>query len=165
MIKAKLDEAVLQQGLRYLAHNPEKNLPNLLRWAERGAREEQHREYVRHRRRLMEDDDNNWRRLIVRLLRETAPSVRMRLATNFFINAGMLAPENRRRAEKEHGVRIPWAILIDPTGRCNLKCRGCWAGAYDHSEDMGLETVDRVITEAEDLAFTSSSCPAASLRW
>lgn len=48
MIKAKLDEAVLQQGLRYLAHNPEKNLPNLLRWAERVAREEQHREYVRH---------------------------------------------------------------------------------------------------------------------
>ncbi len=153
MIKAKLDEAVLQQGLRYLAHNPEKNLPNLLRWAERVAREEQHREYVRHWRRLMEDDDNNWRRLIVRLLRETAPSVRMRLATNFFINAGMLAPENRRRAEKEHGVRIPWAILIDPTGRCNLKCRGCWAGAYDHSEDMGLETVDRVITEAEDLGI------------
>lgn len=153
MIKAMLDEALLQQGLRYLAHNPEKNLPNLLKWGERVAREPQHKEYARNWRRLMEDENNNWRRLIVRLLKETAPNVRRRLAVNFFIHAGVLAPENRRRAEEQYGVRIPWAILIDPTGRCNLRCRGCWAGAYDHSQDMGLETVDRVITEAEELGI------------
>lgn len=153
MIKAKLDETLVKQGLRYLAHNPEKNLPNLLRWGERIAREEMHKEYVRTWRRLMEDEDNNWRRLAVRLLKETAPNVRSRLGVNFFVNAGILAPANRRRAEEAYGVRIPWAILIDPTGRCNLNCKGCWAGAYDHSQDMGIETVDRVITEAEELGI------------
>ena len=46
---------------------------------------------------------------------------------------------------------MPWAILIDPTGRCNLRCKGCWAAEYDRSQDMDYETLDRVMTEAEDI--------------
>lgn len=153
MIKAKLDEAILRQGLRYLAHDPEKNLPNLLRWGERIARTEQHKAYVRNWQRMFEDENNNWRRLVVRVLKETAPNVRTRMAVNLFIHAGVLSPINRKRAEETYGIHVPWAMLIDPTGRCNLRCKGCWAGAYDRSQDMGFETVDRVIAEAEELGI------------
>lgn len=151
--KAVLGEAVLRQGLNYLATDPEKNLVRLLQWGESVAREETHKAYARNWARMMSDENNNWRKLIIRLLRGTSPNVRNKIAVNFFVNAGILAPANRARAEKKYGVHVPWAMLIDPTGRCNLNCKGCWAAEYDRTQDMNFATLDRVIGEAEDLGI------------
>ncbi|MGB9868295.1 MAG: radical SAM protein [Bacillota bacterium] len=151
--KAMLGEAVLKQGLRYLADNPETNLIKLLKWGETIAREEVHKQYIQRWLELFEDENNNWRRFIVRVLKQAHPNVINKLGVNFFINAGVLAPAARERAEKKHGVHIPWAMLIDPTGRCNLACKGCWAAEYDRTLDMDYSTLDRVITEAEELGI------------
>lgn len=151
--KAMLGEAVLKQGLKYLANNPEENLVNLLKWGETIAREEAHKQYIRSWMQMFEDENNNWRKLIVRVLRQAHPNVINKLGVNFFINAGVLAPAARKRAEKKFGVHVPWAILIDPTGRCNLRCKGCWAAEYDRTLDMDYSTLDRVITEAEELGI------------
>ena len=67
---------------------------------------------------------------------------------------------------KELGHSVPWAILIDPTERCNLNCTGCWAGDYQRSEELDFETLDRVMTEAEELGifFTIMSGGEPTLR-
>lgn len=150
--KAMLGEAVLKQGLKYLASSPEKNIMKLLDWGETIARDPVHKQYVRTWKTLFSDENNNWRRLAVRLLKECPPSVRDKIAVNYFINAGVLAPALREKAEKKYSIHVPWAMLIDPTGRCNLRCKGCWAAEYNR-EDMDLETLDRVISEAEDLGI------------
>ena len=130
--KAMLGEAVVKQMLRYLANEPEKNLVKIIKWGETLAREPLHKEYARAWAKAMEDEDNNWRRLAVRVLDQVSPTVRDKTGINFFVHAGILAPTYRRRTEKKYGVHIPWAMLIDPTGRCNLRCKGCWAAEYDH---------------------------------
>jgi len=151
--KAILGEAVLKQGLKYLASNPEKNLVNLVKWGETIAREEKHKRYARTWARCFADENNNWRKFAVRLLRQTPPKVRDKLAINYFINAGILNEAKRKQASEKYGIHVPWAVLIDPTGRCNLRCKGCWAAEYDRSQDMDYATLDRVMTEAEDLGI------------
>ncbi|HHW18939.1 MAG TPA: radical SAM protein [Firmicutes bacterium] len=151
--KAMLGEAVLKQGLRYLASNPEKNLVNLVKWGEAVAREESHKKYARTWAEMFSDEKNNWRNFAIRLIRQTSPKVREKLGVNFFVNAGILCPARQREAEKKYGIHVPWALLIDPTGKCNLRCKGCWAAEYDRTQDMDYATLDRVLTEAEDLGI------------
>ena len=151
--KAMLGEAVVKQMLRYLANEPEKNLVKIVQWGETLAREPLHKEYARAWIKAMEDEDNNWRKLAVRTLKQVSPTVRDKAGINFFVHAGILAPTYRRRAEEKYGVHIPWAMLIDPTGRCNLRCKGCWAAEYDRTKDMDYATLDRVIGEAEELGI------------
>ncbi|MGI6621252.1 MAG: radical SAM protein [Bacillota bacterium] len=154
LAKSMIGEAALKQGLRYLRHNPEKNLVNLARWGERLARVPEHKAYAKQWADMFADESNNWRRLAIKALSQLAPNVVEKLGINMFINAGLLSPVRRKQGEAKYGVHIPWAILIDPTGRCNLRCTGCWAAEYDRSLDMDYETLDRVMTEAEAMGIS-----------
>ncbi len=151
--KAAFGGAAVKQALRYLSDNPEENLINLMRLGERIAKEEHHKATARRWAELFGDENNNWRELAVRLVRDTPPKIREKLAVNFLVNAGLLCPARTREAEAKYGIHVPWAILIDPTGRCNLRCKGCWAAEYDRTKDMDFDTLDRVLTEAEELGI------------
>ena len=48
---------------------------------------------------------------------------------------------------------MPLALLIDPISTCNLHCKGCWAADYQKSDNLDLETLDRIITEAKDMGI------------
>lgn len=151
--KSALGETVINQALNYLARDPERNLVKLMSLGEFVAIDPQHKEYARKWREMFADEDNNWRKMIVKLIREVSPQVREKIMVNMFVNAGILSSPRRKQAEKEHGVHIPWTILIDPTGKCNLRCKGCWAGDYDPTKEMDFSTLDRILTEAEELGI------------
>ena len=51
------------------------------------------------------------------------------------------------------GVMVPRALLVDPTGDCNLHCTGCWAGGYGGKDSLSFETLDRIVREAEELGI------------
>ncbi len=57
------------------------------------------------------------------------------------------------RLANELGHNVPYTILIDPTSNCNLRCRGCWAGAYEKQHSLSFEEVDRIVSEAKDLGM------------
>jgi MoaA/NifB/PqqE/SkfB family radical SAM enzyme len=46
---------------------------------------------------------------------------------------------------------IPRDLLIDPTSRCNLKCKGCWAVDYKKNKDLSYEKLDEILTEAQKI--------------
>ena len=48
---------------------------------------------------------------------------------------------------------MPFTILIDPTSNCNLRCQGCWAGAYEKHHTLSFEEVDRIVSEAKELGI------------
>jgi hypothetical protein len=151
--RAALGEAVFRQGIRYLADDPERNLVNLAAWGATVARDPVHKRLAQDWVRMFSDEHSNWRDFAVKLIRRTLPEVRDKLWVNFFINATILSPSRRKEAEEKHGVHVPWTILIDPTGRCNLKCKGCWASEYDRSRELDYSRLDRLILEAEDLGI------------
>ena len=51
----------------------------------------------------------------------------------------------KRLAFKEkHGFASPPFMLISPTMRCNLNCRGCWASEYTREPELDQETGGQV---------------------
>ena len=42
-------------------------------------------------------------------------------------------------------------MLIDPTSACNLHCNGCWAAEYGNKLNLSFETLDSLISQAEEL--------------
>jgi MoaA/NifB/PqqE/SkfB family radical SAM enzyme len=73
--------------------------------------------------------------------------------TNFFINATFVGVPRQKEWAAKLGVAVPWAILMDPTEKCNLNCTGCWAGDYQRAQELDFATMDRVITEGEKLGI------------
>ncbi len=75
---------------------------------------------------------------------------RNKFVENFVIK-GLLENHTRRiEVEKEGGAPL-FTVLISPSMRCNLRCKGCYAQNYKKKDDLPFEVMDRVISEAKDL--------------
>jgi len=90
-------------------------------------------------------------RLAKKVLKEIYPNVRDKMVLNFMINYILMGPKNREDFQKKEGIPCPATIVISPTMRCNLRCTGCYAGDYSKKDDLPLEYVDKVITEAKGM--------------
>ncbi|MDO9557544.1 MAG: radical SAM protein [Coriobacteriia bacterium] len=55
------------------------------------------------------------------------------------------------RMKRRYDCAIPRDLLIDPTSRCNLRCKGCWAADYSKNSDISFEKLDEIITDAKSL--------------
>ncbi|MDN5348117.1 MAG: hypothetical protein PWP65_1681 [Clostridia bacterium] len=144
-------EKVLEEGLKFILRNPERKIPTLLNIAEKLARDPHHRESVAAIKRILNDKNSNWYKFAHNLLSHTHPNIRQRIAVNFFVNATFIGVPRQKENAKKLGVSVPWAILMDPTEKCNLNCIGCWAGDYQRAKELDFDTMDRICTEAEKL--------------
>jgi MoaA/NifB/PqqE/SkfB family radical SAM enzyme len=54
---------------------------------------------------------------------------------------------------KKEGFTVPTTILISPSMRCNLSCKGCYAANYKQDEDMSFETFDKIVKEGKKLGI------------
>jgi len=148
-----LGEKVLTRGLKYLANQPMENLDKTVEWVEKIPMAPHHKDYVKGVKTFLQNSDSNWYQLAERVLTETDPKVREKFAVNFFLNANFFGVPKQYKLAEELGYSIPFAILIDPTERCNLHCTGCWAGDYKKGDDLEYDLLDRVLTEAEQLGI------------
>lgn len=70
----------------------------------------------------------------------------------FFTNAHFVYQDMKKISmdfKEREGFTAPEVIVIDVTSRCNLRCKGCWAGEYEKkAEDLDMVLIDKVINEA-----------------
>ena len=61
-----------------------------------------------------------------------------------------------RRKWDEKGVQVPPYMILSVTGRCNLRCKGCYAHAQHRTEEkeMSSERLAGVIREAHELGIS-----------
>jgi len=90
-------------------------------------------------------------RLAKKVLTEIDPNIRDHLVSSFIIKYLLLGPRVRGEYTRKHGVPSPATIVISPTMRCNLRCRGCYAGDYSKKDDLPFEYIDKVVTEAKEM--------------
>jgi MoaA/NifB/PqqE/SkfB family radical SAM enzyme len=147
-----LGEAVVRQGLGYISKSPEKNVFRIIDWAEKIARDPYHKQMIGSVRNVLKEPGSPWPDYMVRAFTEIHPNIRDTIAVNFFVNGAFIGVPKQKEMAKKLGVSVPFAILMDPTSRCNLRCTGCWAGEY-RGDDLSLEVMDRVLTEAEELGI------------
>ncbi|HAG23099.1 MAG TPA: radical SAM protein, partial [Synergistaceae bacterium] len=88
-----------------------------------------------------------------RLFTDLNENCRKKAIINFMVNFIVLGRTIRDRKEKELGIHIPNFLVISPTMRCNLHCKGCYASAYSKEDDLSFEVLDRVINEAKELGM------------
>lgn len=153
LARTYLGEKVVSQGVKYLLSRDMDDIGKLISWAEKLPMPAHQREDLKAVSKFLEDKNSNWYKFGQRILAETDPKVKEKLGLNFFVNANFLGVPKQQKMAKELGYSVPWAILIDPTERCNLNCIGCWAGDYSRHEELDFDTLDRVFTECEELGI------------
>ncbi len=152
-IRRAFGSLFLKKGLGYLEKNPEENLPKIVDWLERFTIRPEHQGYLKMAREIIEDKDNNWYVLIQRAIKELNPNVLQKFLTSFTINSAFIGNDRAKKMKEKHGCNIPWAILMDPTAACNLKCTGCWAAEYDKADSLSNEELDQIIRQGKKLGI------------
>ena len=150
-IKESVQAFAVKQVLNYLDEDPDKSLPKILDWVESFAKAGRFEGMLEPFHAILEDPDNNWNRLIRSLWTDIDPAVRKVVFENFIINTALIGLPRQDKAREEHGCNIPWAVLMDLTSACNLKCTGCWAAEYGHKLNLEYEELDSVIRQGTEL--------------
>ncbi|WP_075280422.1 radical SAM protein [Thermophilibacter provencensis] len=96
------------------------------------------------------DGRSNWYELILKAFRLN-PEVRTRLLKALIVDANILAWPVQEKAREKYRCNIPWAILLDPTSACNLRCTGCWAAEYGHALNLSYEDICSIIDQGREL--------------
>ncbi len=150
-LKDNTETFLVKKAIEFLDKDPETNFPKLLDWFDKadikGTLVKQ-RTAIRS---IMDDKDNNWYKLIMSLWKDIDPGVRNRLFENFIINGSLIGYQKQKANKEKYNCNIPWAILMDPTSACNLKCTGCWAAEYGNHMNLTYEEMSDVVRQGKEL--------------
>ena len=132
--------AAVRPALRLLREPPEESIPKLIDWAKKFDREGVLTSQIGGVEAVL--DDPNWAGYIKSLWTDIDEGVRMKVFENFVVNSALIGMPRQQRVKDEHGCSVPWAILMDPTSACNLRCTGCWAAEYGGRLKLSYEGLD-----------------------
>ncbi len=151
-IKSAGANVAFSAAFKYLEKDPVKNLPKLLKWADGFTKGNQWNNSVKNFQNWW--DQQTWQGVLMkRVLTDVNVNYLKRFILNFFLNSGVKGMPIAQAKGKEMGVQIPWAILMDPTSACNLKCIGCWAAEYGKHYNLTYEKMDEIITQGKELGI------------
>ena len=149
-VKNRILAAGLNQAYKYMEKDPEANMGKLMELVDRFAGDMMapQRDAIR---KAVQDPDSNWHRLIASLWTDVDSEVFKTLFNNLILNVSFIGWEQQEKCREQYRCNIPWAILMDPTSACNLRCTGCWAAEYGHQLNMTLEELDSIIRQGKKL--------------
>jgi MoaA/NifB/PqqE/SkfB family radical SAM enzyme len=149
-LKESVMSFAVKEAVKYARKDFNKNAPKILAMLEKADVKKVNRTTYAGLHKVLDDPENNWMRFAKSLICDTNEEV-----LNKFIPAAMNVAINsyqiRMESIEKYGCNVPWAILMDPTAACNLKCTGCWAAEYGHSSSLSYDDLARIIKEAKAL--------------
>ena len=149
-IKEKALNVALKEAILYVRKDYDTNLFKLIEWGKKMVKEDLYLRMLNKLGDRFSDKDNKWADYVKNIIMNVDPDIIVKLVPPF-VNAVIKSYDRRLAAMKEHGCNIPWAILIDVTTACNLKCTGCWAAEYGNHLQMTYDDLNKVITESKEL--------------
>ena len=150
-ISYKVKELGINAAVRYLEKDPDKNFPKLMDWVDRfagGTFEPQRKAF---RKFLIDEPDSNWAQLTKRVFTDLDRDILITAFRNFFLNSSLIGGKKQQETREKYGCNVPFAILLDPTSACNLKCTGCWAAEYGHTLNLTYDEIDSIITQGKEI--------------
>jgi len=134
----------------YLDKDPAANIPKVLDWLVEHDSGKGVTKQVAAVREAISEPDSNWSKLIRSLWTDIDAGQRKALFENLVVNGSMIGTPIQTRLSEKYNCNIPWAILMDPTSACNLKCTGCWAAQYGNKMNLSLEELDGIINQGKE---------------
>ena len=142
----------MKQVYSYLDKDPEANLPNLLDMLEKYDKNGQAvTTQVEGIRAALSDPNNNWSKLAKSLWTDIDDEQRKKLVETVVINGTLIGTPATMKMQDKYQCNVPWAILMDPTSACNLRCTGCWAAEYGNKLNLSYEQLDSIICQGKEL--------------
>lgn len=151
-VKDTIGKTAIEHGVKYLYKNPEKNMRTLMKWADRMSGEyfPGQRKAIR---RAIEDENDPYYPYVRHILNDVDPEVVKTLLISFFLNGNLKGWKIQNKAREKYGCNVPWAVLLDPTSACNLKCTGCWAAEYGNKLNLTFDEIDDIIRQGKELGI------------
>lgn len=149
--KEKLTAFGAGKVLDMIKSDPEKNLPKMMNWVDRFDVNNQIVKQRAEVRKVLENPENPWNQYIMSLWTDIDDDVRARFFMNFVVNSALIGQQRSEKVKETHSCNAPYAILLDPTSACNLKCTGCWAAEYGNRLNMSYEELDGIIIQGKAL--------------
>ena len=146
-------QMLIKAGLKYLEKDPIENLPRIVNIVGKFTVSKSDKESLNYYKRIINDPDNSYNKMIRKFITSTNSNCINKIMTNLILNSGLKGGQKREKYSKLYGCNVPWAILIDPTNACNLKCKGCWAADYKKSSSLSNDLIGRVIKEGKELGI------------
>lgn len=150
-LKQRLETLGFRELMKYIDSNPEEAIPKVVKWLEKLDRKNTLDGPLPVIKRLLADKDGVWFNFVKDIFTNMNENVRHKLIENFVVNSVVIGREKKLDLVEKEGCNIPWAILMDPTSACNLKCIGCWAAEYGHKLNLNLAEWDSIITQAKEM--------------
>lgn len=152
-LKQFASNIAVNQVLNYIDKNPKENLNKILNLSEKFLTNPRDIKVLYMLRDTLSNEESNWKQLTDRFFEQTNLNCQKKFINNFLINSNIYGTQLRNEKKCELNTSIPWSILMDPTSRCNLNCTGCWAASYSQKDDLGYETMNRIIEEGKELGI------------
>jgi len=149
-IKNKAVEIAIKQGLEKIKEDPDKNLPKLIEIVKKFDKDNMWESKYEFLEKISKDKDNNWNKYIRNILEDIDDDIIEKFICNFIVNAAIKGISRNHEIKEKEGCSAPWAIVMDPTTACNMKCTGCWAADYGRSLNLGFDLMDRIVTEGKE---------------
>ena len=149
-LKEKAVKIAVKEAIKYVRKDYDTNLFKLIDWGKKMVKEDIHLRILNKLGDRLSDPENMWAAYIKKLIMETDPGIIEKLIPPI-MNTVIKSYDRRLASMKEHGCNIPWAILVDITTACNLKCTGCWAAEYGNKLQLTYDDLNKIITEGKAL--------------
>lgn len=152
-LETRLKKAALGTALDYIAKDPERNIHKLMGWVDKFTADDPEnlapqRNAVR---KVLDEPDSSMYKLIMNIFRDVDTDVIKKVFENFIVNANLIGFPREAELSRKYGCNVPWAILMDPTTACNLRCTGCWAADYGKSLSMSYDELSDIIRQGKEL--------------
>jgi MoaA/NifB/PqqE/SkfB family radical SAM enzyme len=153
-LKNAVASTVAKKTVHYLQHDPIENFPKIIRLGNKltAGRQAFYGGVLNNFQAMWDDEKSPWRDYFIKYLTWLDPNERDKFVTNFLIKDSVVGFGEQEKLSEKYGCNIPWAILIDPTSACNLKCTGCWAAEYSKQSNLSYDELDGVVKQGCDLS-------------
>lgn len=126
---------------------------SLTYWGEKLTRDPEVQGAIRHVRQFLAQEDHPAKKLFHRVFNVLSEQKRRRLFQSLFLNTWFIGGKKRDYWEGRLGFRPPFILILSPTLKCNLRCKGCYTLGYGMKPELPLELADRVLRECQELGI------------
>lgn len=152
-LKKFAGQMAVSKTIDYIDKNPKDNVENILNLAEKFMKNPRDIRVLKKVKTELNNSESPWTKLIYKFLDEIRVENQKKFIKNFFLNASIFGLPKEKMIAKKEDINVPWTILIDPTSRCNLKCKGCWANEYNKTDDLSYKTINRIVEEGKEIGI------------
>lgn len=150
-IRDKATVISVKKVINYIDKDPDNNIFKIVEWLEKFDKDGAIENQLNAVKSVINNPNSNWMTLIRSLYTDIDTEVRKTLFENFILNSVIISNSRKQEVIKQYECNVPWAILLDPTSACNLKCVGCWASEYGNKLNLSFDEIDDIIIQGKEL--------------